>query len=376
MHISDAFDAGNIRVVDASDPSNIQLEIKHDAGNEHLQWFFFRVSGAKDTPCTFRIVNAGKTSYPKAWSGFRTVVSTDREHWGRVADTSYADGVLTWQHTPEADQAYYAYFAPYSHERHLDLIAEASQSPRVQADVLGTTLDGRDLERLVVGTPGEGKRTLWVIGRQHPGESMAEWWMEGFLARLLDESDPLARKLLDKAVVHVVPNMNPDGSVRGHLRTNACGANLNREWHEPTLDRAPEVKVVRDAMDTTGVDLCLDVHGDEELPYNFVSGAEGIPGWTETQASNQATFLDVYERANPDFQQVYGYGLDKPGAANLTMCTNQVAKRFDCLAMTLEMPFKDNANAPDADVGWSPGRCRALGASALDPIMAVLGSLR
>eukprot|EP00964_Phaeocystis_antarctica_P086039 scaffold54421_cov25-Phaeocystis_antarctica.AAC.1 len=24
--------------------------------------------------------------------------------------------------------------------------------------------------------------------------------------------------------------MNPDGAVRGHLRTNACGANLNREW--------------------------------------------------------------------------------------------------------------------------------------------------
>ena len=35
--------------------------------------------------------------------------------------------------------------------------------------------------------------------------------------------------------------MNPDGSYRGHLRTNACGANLNREWKTPTLEKSPEV---------------------------------------------------------------------------------------------------------------------------------------
>ena len=37
-----------------------------------------------------------------------------------------------------------------------------------------------------------------------------------------------------------VPNMNPDGSWRGHLRTNASGANLNREWADPTPHASPE----------------------------------------------------------------------------------------------------------------------------------------
>ena len=40
-------------------------------------------------------------------------------------------------------------------------------------------------------TNGDGRPVVWVIARQHPGESMAEWWMEGFLGRLLDPSDPL-----------------------------------------------------------------------------------------------------------------------------------------------------------------------------------------
>lgn len=50
IHISAEFDAGNIKVVDASDPSNIQLHIRPDPhtpkdGRAHFQWFYFQVSG-------------------------------------------------------------------------------------------------------------------------------------------------------------------------------------------------------------------------------------------------------------------------------------------------------------------------------------------
>lgn len=31
----------------------------------------------------------------------------------------------------------------------------------------------------------------------------------------------------------------------------------------------------------SGVDMLVDVHGDEELPYCFIAGSEGIPGWSE-----------------------------------------------------------------------------------------------
>jgi len=58
------------------------------------------------------------------------------------------------------------------------------------------------------------------------------------------------------------------------------------------------------------------------------------------------------------------------------MCTNQVAQRFDCLAMTLEMPFKDNADLPDPIYGWSPERCAHLGRATLHPMAAVLVQLR
>lgn len=375
LHISTAFDSGNVDVLDASDPSDVKLAIRVDAGGEHMQWFHFRVSGARGVPCTFRLTNASKCSYPPAWNGYRAVVTADRQTWLRV-DTDYADGELVIEDTPTADVVWYSYFAPYGVERVSDVVAEAQASPRARVDRLGATVDGRDLDRVVIGEPGEGKRVLWLIARQHPGESMASWWMEGFLGRMLDPDDALARWLLDRAVVHVVPHMNPDGSYRGHLRCNAVGANLNREWHEPTAERSPEVLYVRDAMDASGVDFCLDVHGDEELPYVFLAGAEGIPGWSERLANLDTAFRDAYERACPDVQRAHGYPSDAPGEANLSMCTSQVAQRFDALAFTLEMPFKDNADAPDAAHGWSPERCARCGEAAVDAIAGVVERLR
>jgi murein tripeptide amidase MpaA len=178
---------------------------------------------------------------------------------------------------------------------------------------------------------GSGPLKAWVIHRQHPGESMAEWFAEGMLDRLLEPSkDGLVMKLLRDFTFYVVPNMNPDGSIRGHLRTNACGANLNREWATtgdyvaPTLERSPEVFHVLREMDASGVDFFIDVHGDEGLPYNFISGAEGCPNWGPRMQALQGLFVRAYERSNPDMQSKYSYEPDEPMKGNLAICSNQV----------------------------------------------------
>ena len=57
---------------------------------------------------------------------------------------------------------------------------------------------------LTTGEPGEGKRAVWIVARQHPGESMAEWFMEGMLHALLDPYHGLSKELLKKAVFYVV----------------------------------------------------------------------------------------------------------------------------------------------------------------------------
>ena len=375
MQISSAFDGGNIEVVELPDEGDIRLRIRPDVGNEFFQWFYFRLNGARHRDCRLCIDNAGEASYPEGFRQYRALASHDRQHWFRVP-TEFDGRVLRIHHRPQRDAVYYAYFAPYSMERHHDLIGRCLQHERCRLEVPGQTLDGQDLDLLVIGESGEGKRHCWVIGRQHPGETMASWWMEGFLERLLDPLDPVSNSLLERAVFHVVPNMNPDGSRRGHLRTNAIGTNLNREWQTPSLERSPEVTLIRERMYRSGVDFCLDVHGDEALPYNFIVGFEGIPSLTETQLALLTEFRTRLAALNPDFQTVNGYPRAEPGKANLTTCTNYLAENFACLAMTLEQPFKDAANRPVPALGWSPGRCRLLARACLDALHPLLGKLR
>ena len=249
-------------------------------------------------------------------------------------------------------------------------------SDHVNMEIVGKTYEGRNIEMLIIGKPGKNKKVIWVIARQHPGEPMAEWFVEGFIDRLLNPDDPVSKKILEDAVLYVVPNMNIDGSIAGNLRASASGANLNREWQKPSKKMSPEVYYVRKKMDETGINLLLDVHGDEEIPYNFVACAEGIPGYDDYLKTMEKKFIDYWMETSPDFQDTYKYPLDPPGGANMTIATPQIAHRYGCLAFTIEMPFKDNADIPDKHYGWSDDRSRILGASVLNPVLHVLHQLR
>lgn len=375
MKISSNFDSGNIIVVKAQQPNDIELQIRKDKDSDFYQWFHFRLDSTPIVEHTITLSNLAESAYPEGWEGYQAVASYDRQEWFRV-DSQFDGDNLTISHTPEHHVTYYAYFAPYSYEQHLDLLASAQVSFDCQLHHLGETLDGRDLSMLRVGQPEDGKKVIWVTARQHPGETMAEWLMEGFLERLLDEDDGVARNLLNKAVFYVVPNMNPDGSVRGHLRTNAVGANLNREWESPSMARSPEVYLVMQEMQKAGVDMFLDVHGDEALPYNFVAGSEGNPSYSQRINQLENQFKDAFMLVTPEFQDEFGYDKDAPGQANMTVATNAVGELYDCLAYTLEMPFKDNALLPDSAYGWSPVRCKQLGEDVLVAINAVVDDLR
>ncbi|MBR9792280.1 MAG: carboxypeptidase family protein [Gammaproteobacteria bacterium] len=375
MQISSLFDSGNIRVIRAEQPDDIMLAINKDNQSDFYQWFHFRLTGEVNRLHTLHISDLASSAYPKGWEGYNVLASYDRQTWFRV-DSEFNGDTLTFSIALEQPQVYFAYFIPYSYERHLDLLADAQCSPLCELKYLGDTLDGRDMSMLVIGEPGEDKRNIWITARQHPGESMAEWCAEGIIARLLDEQDGLSRALLEKAVFYIVPNMNPDGSARGHLRTNAVGANLNREWKTPTLERSPEVYYVLNAMHEVGVDMYLDLHGDEALPYNFVAGSEGIPAYNDKLKALENQFKDALLMATPEFQDEFGYAKDEPGQADLTIASNAVGQAFECLAYTIEMPFKDNNNLPDPLFGWSVQRCQQFGEDILVAAYNVVGSLR
>ncbi len=357
IKITSAFDSGNINVREISG-NTAHLSINQDRESEFKQWFHFRVSATAGEDITLVIGDLKTSAYPGGWPGYNACVSEDRDYWAR-AESSYdeAKGELTIRYQSASDIFWCAYFAPYPMDRHHDLISEAAASEGVSYRQLGETLQGQPIDCLEMG---EGDKQVWLYARQHPGETQAEWWMEGALSKLTDPADPHARLLLQKCRLHIVPNMNPDGSRMGHLRTNYDGVNLNREWESPSAEKSPEVLCVRNAMDESGVDFAMDVHGDEAIPAVFLAGFEGIPSWSDAQGEKFYAYQASLARRTPDFQTELGYPKSKPGTANMKISTNQVAERFGATAMTLEMPYKDNRDLPDIEQGWSPERCKLL----------------
>eukprot|EP00469_Lotharella_globosa_P008664 CAMPEP_0167776586 /NCGR_PEP_ID=MMETSP0111_2-20121227/3209_1 /TAXON_ID=91324 /ORGANISM="Lotharella globosa, Strain CCCM811" /LENGTH=464 /DNA_ID=CAMNT_0007666653 /DNA_START=18 /DNA_END=1412 /DNA_ORIENTATION=+ len=405
--ISSSFDSGNIKVLDCTDTKDIKLEIHKEPFTEgtdkrhHFQWFYFRVANAKGKECKYRITNAHAASFSPAYDGYKVAYSYDPSSasptWTRVAETDYkpskagAEKELVWSFKSEQDSVWFAYFAPFSYERHQSLIATCAKNPLAEASVIGSTLQGRPMDLIKIG---EGDRKVWVIARQHPGESMAEWFMDGFLKEIMSDSKE-AKALRKGATVYAVPNMNPDGSVLGHLRTNACGANLNREWQSiplypgyvaPSDERSPEVKSVLDKMIETGVDLFIDVHGDEQIDDNFFAGSQGIPHWSSRLEDLYVLLNHAVLKCTKEFQVGKGYGDDddptfraknsKKDEANLSVASNHVAHRFDCLSATLEMPFKDTTKTADVKEGWNPVRAQGFGASMVGAFVPLLPVLR
>jgi murein tripeptide amidase MpaA len=97
-----------------------------------------------------------------------------------------------------------------------------------------------------------------------------------------------------------------------------------------------------------------------------------LPGFSQQQADEQQAFLDGLKLASPDFQTEHGYGAGKYREEVLKLASKYIGHHFQCISLTLELPFKDNAILPDSLVGWDGARSGRLGEALLQPILHAL----
>ena len=63
------------------------------------RWFHFRLTGVQNQALVVNLVNAGQSSFPEAWPGYKACASYDLQNWFRV-QTAWDEkaGVITMQH--------------------------------------------------------------------------------------------------------------------------------------------------------------------------------------------------------------------------------------------------------------------------------------
>ncbi|WP_034521246.1 M14 family zinc carboxypeptidase [Actinomadura rifamycini] len=232
-------------------------------------------------------------------------------------------------------------------DRYLDAVA--ARSDRVVSGTLGTSAQGRPLKYAVVGEPRlvtkaglakarrdahrlrdprtpdrlaerlarTGVPILWVSGNVHGDEPSGTDAALRVLRDLGDRTDCAAERILDNALVVVLPTQNPDGRELG-TRENAYGFDMNRDWFARTqpetdgklamLNRYPPVLYI-DAHEMGGTSYFFPPNADpiyHETPEQAIGWINGIYG-ASMAAEFEARGIDFFNRNVYDlFYQGYG----------------------------------------------------------------------
>jgi len=177
---------------------------------------------------------------------------------------------------PRQSRFWVAHTPPYTNSDLGNLRKAVVRHPEAREQVIGKSLEGRDLLLWIIGkpsgTPG-AERTVWLMFRQHAWESGSSWAGDGAVRSLLRGAGLRAHVRW-----MILPMADPDGVAHGGVRFNRRGYDLNRNWDINSAQLMPEIVAQRTAIADwiragKSVDLFLTLHNTETSEY-----LEGPPG--------------------------------------------------------------------------------------------------
>jgi len=175
-----------------------------------------------------------------------------------------------------------------------------------QPAAIGASQDGRRIVRLsnTIGEPGSRQPGLYLIARQHAGETPGSWVLDGFLQHLAQ---------IRKAgyIVWAVPLAAIDGIVRGHYGRDDFPCDFDCAWGQPPL-RHETLAIRQDVMRWKArchPRLALDFQApgacERDGVYAQVAGDANNPlAAEETKWCNVLQNELLAELAAPEFKRV------------------------------------------------------------------------
>jgi murein tripeptide amidase MpaA len=356
ISFSTDFESGSATNLHVRPDGVVVFSISPDpAGSEYL-WFNFKVFGAGDKRLEFVIENAlGAHQTGERWNITRPVFSSDGIRWTRAADVSYARefslknplGAMRYRFWAPfaAETLQVAYSYPYPHAQLESFLNSLRDDPRCAVSQLGLSEDGRGIPQLHLAAPASTavyREKIWLICREHPGETPASYVCEGFIKALLEH--PAGRRLLDQFDFSIVPMLNVDGVTRGYYYRNAKGVNLARDW---VSFSSAEVKSLRSALEADAergrLRLVVNLHSsnDPTKGHFFLKMIES------TLKSDDARLQDAFfEAADGNHPQLQGKRrvrlLDIPG-----ITSNGIYRRYGVYTLYLESNYSRGADGSE-----------------------------
>ena len=318
LQFDSQFESGNLKKAIRVDENEYNLLLDCDVGTDgHTQWFYFSVTNYKHPHVVrFNIINLAKneSSYTQglkplvyssavgSWSRATEFVTYTPSSYFRTAGKTHFQLSFTYTFSSRADTVFFAHCYPYTYS---DLTRYLRRLPAcARVDTLCKTFGGRicpmvtitdDLgavpssseERRALFRPRSGwalphssKKFVVLTARVHAGETNSSHVMEGVLEFLTGDSEA-ACVLRKHFVFKIVPMLNPDGVVSGNSRCSLPGADLNRQWRQPSLQFHPTIyytkRLLRVLQHNFDVVFFCDFHGHSVKQNAFIYGCAHLP---------------------------------------------------------------------------------------------------
>lgn len=281
------FEGASLGKVEKTGDSQFRLHVagQYDerGRNRQASWHYFRMEhvAGRDLTLTFTDYLGEYNDKPGACSmkaDTIPVFSYDGRAWQHFPSMEWDNTAkeATLRMRPESDTLWIAHIPPYTHSDLLRLLADVDRSPIARVEVIGKTVQGRDLHLVTVtdfSVADDAKKLVWLQARQHAWEAGTSQVLEGAL-RFITSDDRKAAELRKRVIFKFTPMMDPDGCANGGVRFNANGYDVNRHWNEvdlrdkEILRRMPEIWYVKRAifaqMDSGhAIDLMINMHNEE-----------------------------------------------------------------------------------------------------------------
>ncbi|MFN4227981.1 MAG: M14 family zinc carboxypeptidase [Candidatus Ratteibacteria bacterium] len=212
-------------------------------GGPECLWFYFKVKVSNIK----KIKIVLKHSYNMLGGGMpenlRPVIKFKGSKWKRLPKPeiiNFDDGrkSVIWKIVIEKDLFEIALCYPYGKEEIEKLLKDTNGYWK--KDVIGVSQEEREIIRLSNIYNGPEKKGVYLIARQHSGETPGSWVLDGFL-RYLAEIE------YKNLVVWAVPLSNIDGIENGFYGKDNFPYDLNRAWGFPPM-RHETLAIQRDIV--------------------------------------------------------------------------------------------------------------------------------
>lgn len=287
---STAFEAGSVGLIETLGETTFRVHVRGQQDergrNRAATWYCFRMDHVKARDLTITLTDFIGEYNDKPGSvpmndKIRPAYSEDGKTWGHAQEMTWDNDKkeATLRLKPTSDSIWLATQPMYPHSRLLALLDEFKSSPHARTEVIGKSVQGRDLHLVTVtnfNKPDDGKKTIWLQARQHAWESGTSFVAEGALRFALSDSAE-ARALRDRTICVFTPMVAVDGCALGLPRFNVHGFDPNRHWDEVDLrdkkhlERLPEVwyfkKAILSYAKSRPIDLMLNMHNTETGEY-------------------------------------------------------------------------------------------------------------